>query len=266
MGVEIHENLRSMARQTLDGNGRPMGEWLKPLEIRGSSKAYVLNFLWRSGRLYVMDNHRAALWCWWQHLDEASKWQLLHIDRHYDCVSSNLDLWLKQLPPREAGLDAHLAYQCRPERSDGYPVIRWDNYMSIFLATDGHRLKQAVFATASEGDPPNLPCLQELDATQLLEFLAKTALADSFRRAPWIVNIDLDYFTARGCLRKGYGELIDTLGHFLVSGLGSGAIGVVTIALSPETTGDWRVAERLMDQLLSGFEDKPDLSEAPLCA
>ena len=43
-------------------------EWLVPFKGRNTSGIYEQNFLWRDGAVYVMDNHRAALWCWIQHL------------------------------------------------------------------------------------------------------------------------------------------------------------------------------------------------------
>lgn len=45
------------------------GEWLVPFKGRCYSGHYEQNFLWRHGNVYVMDNHRTALWCWLQHVD-----------------------------------------------------------------------------------------------------------------------------------------------------------------------------------------------------
>ena len=60
--------------------------WLLPWKERGASGALKDNFLWRSERLYVMDNHRLALWCWFQHIEEWHNWTYVHIDRHFDAL------------------------------------------------------------------------------------------------------------------------------------------------------------------------------------
>jgi hypothetical protein len=75
-----------------------MGEWLIPLRRRGAPGPYNQNFLWRHKSIYVMDNHRAAMWCWLQHIDPRRSHSLLHIDRHYDALASRVDEWLENCP------------------------------------------------------------------------------------------------------------------------------------------------------------------------
>ena len=60
----------------------PRGEWLVPFKGRNASGVYNRNFPWRSGTVYVMDNHRAAMWCWLQHVDPGQAHSLFHMDRH----------------------------------------------------------------------------------------------------------------------------------------------------------------------------------------
>jgi hypothetical protein len=45
------------------------GKWLVPFRGRNASKVYNQNFLWRYESVYVMDNHRAAMWCWLRHIN-----------------------------------------------------------------------------------------------------------------------------------------------------------------------------------------------------
>lgn len=67
-----------------------MSEWLVPFARRNASGAYNQNFLWRDGNTYVMDNHRAALWCWLQHITPGERLSLLHIDCHTDTKSISI--------------------------------------------------------------------------------------------------------------------------------------------------------------------------------
>jgi hypothetical protein len=243
-----------------------IGEWLHPFMGRNLSEAYNLNFLWRAGSLYVMDNHRAALWCWWQHLDESSAWNLLHVDYHTDALSSNLHRWLQHLPPRDASLNTYLEHSYR---ADGhtFPVFSWQNYLSIFLATDGKLLDRVLFATAGEGDPPRHEALENIDSWRLLEELQAIAAAPNTRgTSPWIVNIDLDYFTAE--IEKNHSQIrvfddayVSALGVALAEGLRRQHIRIATVALSPETTGGWHMAEELMRILLEPCGAHPDLTE-----
>lgn len=45
-----------------------------------------------------MDNHRAALWCWLQHIEQGDRVSICHIDKHSDVLSSQLDRWIRLLP------------------------------------------------------------------------------------------------------------------------------------------------------------------------
>ncbi|WP_197422399.1 hypothetical protein, partial [Blastomonas sp. CCH5-E3] len=40
--------------------------WIVPFKGRNNTGVYNQNFVWNDGHLYVMDNHRAAAWCWAQ--------------------------------------------------------------------------------------------------------------------------------------------------------------------------------------------------------
>ncbi|MFP9097729.1 UPF0489 family protein [Flavobacterium sp. RHBU_24] len=57
-------------------------------EVLGESGSVATNFLYKSGKVYVMDNHRCASWCWLQEIDTDKEYNYLHIDRHYDLCES----------------------------------------------------------------------------------------------------------------------------------------------------------------------------------
>lgn len=40
--------------------------------------------LWQNGKIYVMDNHRDATWCWFHQCRDGERNNFMHIDRHYD--------------------------------------------------------------------------------------------------------------------------------------------------------------------------------------
>jgi len=110
------------------------GEWLIPFQGRKWSGSLNINLLWRSGSTYIMDNHRAALWCWFQHLSQMQKYNLIHIDRHTDTLYSQIESWKEALPKNFTStlLNTYLSYEYEGA-STRVPVIRWDNYLSLFL-------------------------------------------------------------------------------------------------------------------------------------
>ncbi len=129
-------------------------EFILPFSGRNVSGTYDNNFLWRFGSTYIMDNHGAALWCWLQHIDNVSKYELLHIDQHYDCLSSRIEEWLEALPPNLNKLTFE-EYRHLSHRSfDGLgktPTIRFDNYLSIFLKLYSSSLNKCAFVTQKKG-------------------------------------------------------------------------------------------------------------------
>ncbi|WP_445219860.1 UPF0489 family protein [Bradyrhizobium sp. Pa8] len=130
------------------------GEWLVP--FRGPSGAFTQNFLWKRQNVYVMDNHRAALWCWLQHINPKQPYSLFHMDQHYDTLASRMTTWLDNLPP-DWGLriDEYLARKVKHQDiPQPLPLFGWDNYLSIFLAVFESAMDTAYFATHGKGTTP----------------------------------------------------------------------------------------------------------------
>lgn len=227
------------------------GTWHIPLTARGHSGAVTQNFLWQDGPVYVMDNHRAAWWCWLRHLTKGAPFDLFHIDRHTDTLASNLDIWLNALPgdPRGMSLQEYLGSKVRLGGFDT-ATIRWDNYLSLFLAQEGEYAGAIYFATHRDGDNPDVEKgqLQEVEVWQLPENFEYWLEQGN----NWIVNIDLDYFFCEfpdGTHRRFLGEAyVAALCGALRTHLASRKIAVLTICLTPDEggfSGGWASAESL---------------------
>jgi virulence-associated protein VapD len=133
------------------------GEWLVPLKGRSASGVYNQNFLWRDGTVYVMDNHRAAMWCWLQDVDPSHAHSLFHMDRHYDCLPS--PEWLENCPEdiRQLSIDEYLNFDYAFDdfgRERRIRLFRWDNYLSIYLARYRNSIDPLVMYTHNDGAPP----------------------------------------------------------------------------------------------------------------
>jgi hypothetical protein len=226
-------------------------DWIVPFKGRNHSGATVQNFLCRSGNIYVMDNHRAALWCWLQQLDLSKSHSLIHIDRHTDTLQSQMDQWLENLPDWTAGIDEHLGkkYDC-----GGFmcPVIRWDNYLSVYLHEFGPNLKTLRFLTHDDGDPPNYNGTMFSPMWDLPENMSYWL---SGNEAPWVVNVDLDYFFCDaddGSVLMISDEYLETTFGGLRDALDRGVVGVLTLCLAPDSfTPGWEATEQLAARILA---------------
>lgn len=94
--------------------------------------AYEEIFLWKDDNLpiYVMDNHRLALWCWEQIYSMASspKIHMIHIDRHWDgkpCL--NIPSIIK--PIENMTIDE---YRDQQNSLGNFNLFLWDNYIDFF--------------------------------------------------------------------------------------------------------------------------------------
>lgn len=241
-----------------------MGKWLIPWTSRGRSGPVNDNLLWNNERLYVMDNHRLALWCWWQHLEDCEHWDYLHIDRHYDSTWQQYNPWPEStLPEHKQDLDSFRTATVRDKR-EAYQLYRWDTITTSLWSLHSDRLQDIVFATAGEGDLPPIPRMQQIDPWDLPGYLAHFVADGGSTWKSSIIDIDVDYFT-RHDLDGAFGQVfsddyIREIGRSLYTGLANGRVGVATIALSPETTGSWTLAEHVVSVLLSPFSEFADFA------
>ena len=226
------------------------GDFLVPFKGRNYSGCYDQNFLWKSNNVYVMDNHRAALWCWLQHISPERSHSIFHMDRHYDTLESQMTTWMKHLP-NDWGMtiDEYLTHSYEFHDGDDIPLFRFDNYLSIYLKKFGKALNSCYFATHDDGDKPKLKRKMLADLWDIPGNFEYWLSRD--KTAPWIVNIDLDYFfcddagDSQACFASR--NYIEDIFRVVRRKIGDGSIAVTTIALSPEFAGGWEQSEQVMD-------------------
>ena len=224
-------------------------EWLVPFKGREPSGAYSLNFLWSSGNIYLMDNHRAALWCWFRHLRKSFKVNVFHLDRHTDTLYSRIEEWRRHLPDLwTVGLEEYLTKQYTSE-CQTYPLMRWDNYLSLFLECYPDSVDTCLFATHTWRDEPRFQRLERLYITELPDNLEYWLTSSQNK---WICNIDLDYFFYE--VDESYRQLvhdsyIDKMFEVLSRQVQNNTILVLTVALSPELCGGWENSEIICERI-----------------
>ena len=220
------------------------GEFLIPLKHRGESGSAKDNVLWNKDKAYVMDNHRLALWCWFQKMEKDQRYNLLHIDAHPDMSESalrdfNHDLWKLNLKDYREAWQADI----------NMPLFRWDNYIEVFLRKYPELVGKTVSATHHLGSSKELS--EEVRAYDLAKYMHGVFSEERFvNDLPWIVNLDLDYFfsAAPEKVELFSGEFVESLARSIRLGLSSGMISILTISLSPECCGSWEKAEMMLSR------------------
>ena len=216
--------------------------FLIPLTNRGESGAAKDNVLWNAGNVFVMDNHRLALWCWFQQIEKGKRYNLYHIDAHPDMSESALkhfdhDLWKMNLDD----------YRKTWQQDINMPLFRWDNYIEIFLKKYPEQVGKTISATHHLGSSKELS--EEVKAYDLVKNISATFSGEKYvNDLPWIVNLDLDYFfsAAPEKLELFSEDYINSLASGIKVGLKNEMIKVLTISLSPECCGSWEKAEKML--------------------
>lgn len=217
-------------------------KYLIPLSNKGPSAAYEDNVLWNEGPVYIMDNHRLALWCWFQKMQRGSRYNLLHIDAHPDMSDSALahfqhNLWTMSLDEYRTTLQTDI----------NIPLFRWDNYLEIFIQKYPELVGQTFSATHHLGADKALN--EDIEPYHLSSFMNSIFQGNRYlNELPWIVNLDLDYFFTAAPEKFEFfsNEVVEAISCSIQTGLKNGMIEILTISLSPECCGSWDKAEMML--------------------
>lgn len=227
------------------------------IDFKGRNRSGVdnINLLFNDKILYIMDNHLAASWCWAQKIDLGQKYNILHIDRHYDMLYRNIDFWLKELEKCHLDLKENTfqeVHACEYSSSNTImKTIRYDNYIPIFLESYPDLIDGLYYATHKDGFLPDKYSIEQIEIYGLLDFIEDEVPS---KQSKWIVNIDIDYFYIG---RQDYVKFcsdnyIDKLIENIKSNLSR--IEVLTIALSPQFCSGWENAEKIAKKIVQGLD------------
>lgn len=227
-----------------------MNKFLIPLKQRGESASSQDNFLWRDGNVFVMDNHRLALWCWFQAMKKGQRYNLFHIDAHPDMSESALpyffhDLWSMSLDDYRTAWQADI----------NMPLFRWDNYIEIFLRKYPGQVGHTISATHHLGSDKVLA--EDVKPYDLVKRMNEIFGEEKYvNELPWVVNLDLDYFFSAAPEKVEIfgGEFVSVLAGALKKGMDNGMVEVLTVSLSPECCGSWGKAEGFLKKVANKLE------------
>ncbi|MBI9112546.1 UPF0489 family protein [Maridesulfovibrio ferrireducens] len=238
-----------------------MGEWIVYFQGRNHSTAIKLNFLWKDHNIFIMDNHRAALWCWLSSIKDHPDVGLFHVDRHYDALFSVKDyVHFPHEDFNSLSIDEYLSCGYDNDFFAVTPLFRWDNYLGLFIEKYRNQVREWAFATHGKGAAPkDIP----FAAYEPWEFPA--GLYEL--KGKWIFNLDLDYFFGRmssGKMERLFTDVyVRDFSKALRAGLDSGVIVALTVSLSPECAGGWEGTEEVLKLITEGLEIDFSLPASP---
>lgn len=192
-----------------------MGKFLIKPQLQQHQRLYDNLFLWHEKNIYIMANHRLALWCWLQceNLFEG-KHALIHIDEHFDArkweAAGEPECLQKAISTIQKlkNFNEYENLQCPFRKNfvsdrDMRPCITWDNF--VYLATKAN-LFNHYYIYSSVGDwNTELPktaynCREKISDVYNFD---KNIKKYSDR---CIVDVDLDFFDYRDEFPKKISE------------------------------------------------------------
>jgi UPF0489 domain len=234
--------------------------WIRPLKWRAPSNHSTVNVLWKQDArpLYLMDNHRAAFWCWTQHIAPDESFGLIHVDWHWDAASIDDPVLLHEHSDCGAR-DFDTFDALRAPGSAHLALVRWDNYIDAFLRVRSKMTTAHLTAHQSQDLITSQPLRAAIvDGRALLypmaSFLSQIGGLLSEATVPLILNVDLDYFfsSLNGSRRRLFDPDFIRMFFRMIAGHGA-ATRVTTIALSPECCGGWGPAEEACKLAFDGL-------------
>ena len=225
---------------------------------RNESMSVQLNYFAKFGKVYLMDNHLAAFWCWCQMIDPMKDYRLVHIDRHNDLASTFVREAFYQYKTLKFS-DLKI-FDAMALTVNGEQLFRWDNFIELFNVFHPYTLREWEFVT-----PERLPKrYRHYKRISLKSWLNKPISdydkiqATLKRSLPIILNLDIDALYTGG--QRNVFNLNNTQFEAFAAKLEwyIYKADIVTIALSPECCGGWdnciTTFTRLNQRLNLGFD------------
>lgn len=214
-----------------------------------------LNFLLRYSKVFVMDNHLAAGWCWLQELNIGDVCCFFHVDQHQDlCDGGPLERYAYIGDNPHLTIDEYTA----PEYNHGSgmsKVVRWDTYIKQMQHISPNWFSQCFFAcpeyvqdNARFTDMP----LNVVYNPGPFELYDNVDYWTKQHPEPFIFNLDLDYFFNDKGMRIFSDDYILALASDINKAMNR--IAVMTIALSPECCGSWDNAVQAFNLLANKID------------
>lgn len=170
--------------------------WIKQLPgVLGESSVTGVNFLYNKDKVYVMDNHLCAAWCWLQKVDVSKRYNFVHIDYHYDLSGDEArikkEITEKGIRLHELGFEDFCNLKFEVEgRGFEAKLFRWDNFILNTHDAYPGLFASNTFITKRGGSKEDFVQYEEEIELFMSEF--QHWLNDL--QGGWIIDLDIDFF------------------------------------------------------------------------
>ena len=242
-----------------------MGIWFKEMPADYCNQLSFFEedvMLWQNDKVYVMDNHRDAAWCWLQKCKADEQYNFMHIDQHYDLLDCYYSEALAIIESNPTMSYKEFASLMRDD-SDDNKLFRWDNYIRIMHELRPNWFNTNLFVTQEYGSADGEGWghekmeIQESSPLYLLYTISQNLiekwsshLRTEHEHLKWIVNLDLDVFFCHNYnhVRIFSDSFIREVARLLQKAMAN--MQVLTIAISP----DCLEGKRMKEKWDSGFK------------
>ncbi|MCP1996319.1 UPF0489 family protein [Flavobacterium sp. HSC-61S13] len=217
--------------------------WIK--EFNGEfaeSMIENVNFLFQQDKIYIMDNHLCAAWCWLNEIEEVENNNLIHIDRHYDLLNHpstvNETIIQPGIDLRELTYQEYEGLYIENQHGERSKTFRWDNYILNLREVYNNYYGTTIFSTFDFGNHEPEFIKEEISFVDFLNNIDDYINQDSEQN--WILNVDIDYFfnTLNSTRVQVFSnEFIRLFAEKINSVMDK--LTVITFCLSPECCGGW---------------------------
>ena len=188
-----------------------------------------------------------AAWCWANSIKHNTKYTLIHIDKHYDLLGSQIQEWTKPINGtlKDLSLDEYDKIEYQHSKYERYKVFRWDNYIPIFHYYFGKQINEYVFYTHKRGD-----FLKEMESVitecPIYNLFSDFYLVYCKLKENLIINLDIDFFFCPE-LKSESNEYYLLFSEYSIEKfvkeiftlINKNKNNILTIAMSPECCGGW---------------------------
>ena len=237
--------------------------WIKKYNpSQNNDGVHDLGFLYKADKVYIMDNHMAAAWCWLNKLDVAKKYNFFHIDRHYDLINNESPQHLKSLEiSNKLNIEDYITLQVENTcAACNKQLFRYDNYIMHLFYLLPNLFRQKNFATHNDG---SIPERFDIDYAISVDSLPKEFdyQIEYNQGDNWILNLDIDYFftdlNSTEYIQFLDEEYIDALCRSILKVYNK--IDVITIAMSPYFCNGWTNSKRITERITKNLGINIDL-------
>lgn len=210
------------------------------------SHATDLNYVAIDSDIYIIDNHLAAIWCMAQ-LDLTTKYNFLHVDRHYDLSKyhKGIHSQVNDIDFTKISVEEISNYKCQTSQQS-FQLITWDNYINLFCQKYPGVINYACFVTQKDGDFNYAESeYSELEIYELFDQIFEGEYK-------WIFNIDIDFFFTHfgeKTVQMYADEFIKEFARWVNQERKN--IALIILCLSPECCGGWDKSKRVLDIIRS---------------